>query len=292
MLPKGNFPEKVYINGEIVSSEDAKISVFDRGFLFGDGIYEVMVQLENSIFYKKAHLDRLQDNLNKIGIQYNVKEIDDNLEILLKASSLTDEPCLIYMQVTRGVAPRKHSYPKGVPPSVMMYALPFSLPAINPKNMKAILEPDVRWHRCDIKSISLLGNIMTNESAMNANTNEAALVRDGVISEGSHTNIFFVKDSTVFTHPANEHILNGITRKIVLKLCSDLDIPINEKPIAENEIEHMDEAFFTGTTTQVATIVQLGSHTFYKNDEIGKVTRKLQEAFAQLREINTADITL
>ncbi|HKL89672.1 MAG TPA: aminotransferase class IV [Allomuricauda sp.] len=292
MLPKGNFPEKVYINGEIVSSEDAKISVFDRGFLFGDGIYEVMVQLENGLFYKKAHLDRLQDNLNKIGIQYNVKEIDYNLEILLKASSLTDEPCLIYMQVTRGVAPRKHAYPKGVPPSVMMYALPFSLPAINPKNMKAILEPDVRWHRCDIKSISLLGNIMTNESAMNANTNEAALVRDGVISEGSHTNIFFVKDSTVLTHPANEHILNGVTRKIVLKLCNDLDIQVIEKPIAENEIEQMDEAFFTGTTTQVAAISELGPHTFYKNDDIGKVTRRLQEAFAQLREKNTANLTL
>jgi len=199
---------------------------------------------------------------------------------------------LIYMQVTRGVAPRKHSYPKGVPATEMMYALPYSLPDIKQKNMKAILEPDFRWHRCDIKSISLLGNIMTNESAMNANTSEAALVRDGIISEGSHTNIFFVKDGTVLTHPANEHILNGITRKIVLKLCSDLDIPINEKPIAENEIEHMDEAFFTGTTTQVASIAQLGSRTFYKNDEIGKVTIKLQKAFAQLREINTADITL
>ncbi|RIV30495.1 aminotransferase IV [Flagellimonas lutimaris] len=292
MLPKGNFPKKVYLNGKIVSAEDAKISVFDRGFLFGDGIYEVMVQLENGLFYKKAHLDRLQDNLNKIGIQYNIKEIDDNLEVLLKASNLTDQSCLIYMQVTRGVAPRKHSYPKGVPATVMMYALPFSLPHINPKNMKAILEPDFRWHRCDIKSTSLLGNIMTNEAAMNANTNEAALVRDGVISEGSHTNIFFVKDGTVLTHPANEHILNGITRKIVLKLCSDLDIPVNEKPIAENEIEHMDEAFFTGTTTQVASIAQLGSRTFYKNDEIGKVTIKLQKAFAQLREINTANITL
>ncbi len=292
MLPKGNFPKNVYLNGKIVSAEDAKISVFDRGFLFGDGIYEVMMQLENGLFYKKAHLDRFQDNLNKIGIQYNVKEIDDNLEVLLKASNLTNESCLIYMQVTRGVAPRKHSYPKGVPATVMMYALPYSLPAINQKNMKAILEPDFRWHRCDIKSISLLGNIMTNESAMNANTSEAALVRDGVISEGSHTNIFFVKDGTVLTHPANEHILNGITRKIVLKLCYDLDIPIKEIRVAENKIEQMDEAFFTGTTTQVVSIAQLGSHTFYNNDEIGKVTHRLQEAFAQLREKNTADITL
>ncbi len=292
MLPKGNFPEKVYLNGEIISSEDAKISVFDRGFLFGDGIYEVMIQLEHGIFYKKAHLDRLQDNLGKIGISYNVKEIDDNLEKLLTASNLKEASCLIYMQVTRGVAPRKHAYPKGVPPTVMMYALPYTLPLINSKKMKAVLEPDFRWHRCDIKSISLLGNIMTNEMAMEANTDEAALVRDGVVTEGSHTNIFFVKNGTIITHPANEHILNGITRQIVLKLCDDLDIPVIERPVAQNEIASMDEAFFTGTSTQVASIAQLGSHTFYSDDAIGLVTRKLQEALAQLRSTDSSETVL
>ncbi|MBO0340479.1 MAG: aminotransferase class IV [Bacteroidota bacterium] len=289
MLPKGNFPEKVYVNGEIVSPENAKISVFDRGFLFGDGIYEVMVQLENGVFYKKAHLDRLQDNLKKIGIDYNVEEIDHQLQPLLKASDLTESSCLIYIQVTRGTAPRKHSYPKGIPASVMMYALPYSLPTVNPKHMKAILEPDFRWHRCDIKSISLLGNIMANEAAMSANSDEAALVRDGMISEGSHTNIFFVKNGTVITHPADKHILNGITRMIALKLCNDLDIPVIERPVAENEIEHMDEAFFTGTTTQVASIAQLGDHIFYNNDQVGDITKKLQESFAQLRKKDTAN---
>lgn len=291
MLPKGNFPEKVYINGEIVSSEEAKISVFDRGFLFGDGIYEVMVQLENGIFHKKAHLDRLQDNLEKIGIAYDVAEIDDQLDPLLKASMLTEKSCLIYMQVTRGTAPRKHSYPKGVPAGVMMYALPYSLPAINPKHMKAILEPDVRWHRCDIKSISLLGNIMANEAAMGAGADEAALVREGMITEGSHTNIFFVKKGKVITHPADKHILNGITRMIVLALCHELDIPVIQRPVAENEIEHMDEAFFTGTTTQIASIAQLGDHFFYTNDRVGDITKKLQEAFALLREKDTANST-
>jgi len=290
MLPKGNFPEKVYLNGKIVSAEDAQISVFDRGFLFGDGIYEVMVQLENGIFYKKAHLDRLQENLDKIGIQYNVKEIDDQLETLLESSNLSNDSCLIYMQVTRGVAPRKHSYP-GVSATVMMYALPYTLPPVNPKQMKAILEPDFRWHRCDIKSISLLGNIMTNESAMEAHTDEAALVRNGVITEGSHTNIFFVKNGTVITHPANEHILNGISRQIVLQLCKNLDIPIIEIPVVENQVMDMDEAFFTGTTTQVASIAQLGEHTFYTNNDIGKVTRKLQEAFAELRTMDSTQST-
>ncbi|MCK0159274.1 aminotransferase class IV [Allomuricauda sp. F6463D] len=288
MLPKGNFPKKVYLNGEIISSDDAKISVFDRGFLFGDGIYEVMMQLEHGIFYKKAHLDRLQDNLGKIGIEYDVKEIDTRIVDLLSASNLEGTSCLIYMQVTRGVAPRKHGYPKGVPPTVMMYALPYSLPSINLNSMKAVLETDFRWHRCDIKSVSLLGNIMTNETAMNAHTDEAALVRDGFVTEGSHTNIFFVKNDTIITHPADEHILNGITRKIVLKLCNDLGIPVIEKPVAQNEIATMDEAFFTGTTTQVASISQLGTHVFYQKNDIGNLTKRLQNAFAELRSIDSS----
>lgn len=292
MLPKGNFPEKVYLNGEILSSENAKISVFDRGFLFGDGIYEVMVQLENGIFYKKAHLDRLQENLVKIGIGYDVNELESQLNPLLVASGLENKSCLIYMQVTRGVAPRKHSYPKGTPATVMMYALPFQLPYINQKNMHAILETDFRWHRCDIKSISLLGNIMTNEAAMQSGTDEAALVRDGIITEGSHTNIFFVKDGTVITHPANEHILDGITRKIVVQLCKDLHIPLIEKGVSVEEIPMMDEAFFTGTSTQIASIAQLGDHTYHAPDDFGEITQKLQNGLAKLKEIDTAMVTL
>ncbi|GAB4508750.1 MAG: D-amino-acid transaminase [Allomuricauda sp.] len=291
MLPQGKFPPKVFINGEIHSSEEARISVFDRGFLFGDGIYEVMMQLENGIFYKKAHLDRLQNNLNKIHIAFNMEEVERNLEPLLQASGLMDKSCLIYMQVTRGIATRKHRYPKEVTPSVMMYALPYALPKVNPNKMNAILVPDVRWHRCDIKSVSLLGNIMANEAAMNDGADEAALVRDGVITEGSHTNIFFVKDGTVITHPANEHILNGVTRMIVLQLCHELGIPVLERAVTENEIEQMDEAFFTGTTTQVAAIAKLGNHVYFHGEQVGAVTLRLQEAFGKLRTKETSGLT-
>lgn len=292
MLPKGTFPEKVYLNGKIVSSNDAKTSVFDRGFLFGDGIYEVMVQLENGIFYKKAHLDRLQENLGKIGIAYDVNTLESDISKLLKANRLEQESCLIYMQVTRGVAPRKHAYPKGIPPTVMMYALPYTLPYINDKNMKAIVAPDFRWHRCDIKSISLLGNIMTNEAAMKDNADEAILVRNGEITEGSHTNIFFVKDGTVITHPANELILDGITRKIVVQLCKETDIPLVETPVSLKEMQTMDEAFFTGTTTQIAAIAQIGDHIYYHNDNMGPITVKLQAALGQLKSLDTSEITL
>ncbi|MEZ4810255.1 MAG: aminotransferase class IV [Allomuricauda sp.] len=292
MLPKGPFPDKVFLNGTIVSSNEATISVFDRGFLFGDGIYEVMVQLEKGMFYQDAHLERLQKNLDKIGIAYDVAEMEAQIAPLLLASQLKDKPCLLYMQVTRGVAPRKHSFPKDVPPTVMMYALPYSLPHINKKNTHAILRSDNRWHRCDVKSISLLGNVMANERAMEQHADEAVLVRDGFITEGSHTNIFFVKSGKVYTHPANELILDGITRKIVLKLCQDLNIPFLEKAIGVGEIAEMDEAFLTGTTTQIVSIAQLGDHTYHAEDTIGETTEKLQEAFAQLKELDASKLVL
>lgn len=292
MLPKGNFPEKIFLNGKVISGVDAAISVFDRGFLFGDGIYEVMVQLENGLFYGDAHWQRLQQNLEKIGIGYNVSEMEAYLNPLLMASNLLNKPCLIYIQVTRGVAPRKHSFPKDVPPTTMMYALPYSLPHINTKNVYAILRSDNRWLRCDIKSISLLGNVMANERAMEENAEEAVLVRDGFITEGSHTNIFFVKSGKVYTHPANQLILDGITRKIVLKLCEDLDIPVMEKAIGVDQIDGMDEAFLTGTTTQIASIAQLGDHTYHAPDTIGPVTKKLQEAFAELKKLEPEKLVL
>ncbi|MFC4220555.1 aminotransferase class IV [Flagellimonas marina] len=292
MLPKGNFPEKIFLNGKVISGVDAAISVFDRGFLFGDGIYEVMVQLENGLFYGDAHWQRLQQNLEKIGIDYNVAEMEAYLNPLLMASNLLNKPCLIYIQVTRGVAPRKHSFPKDVRPTTMMYALPYSLPHINTKNVYAILRSDNRWLRCDIKSISLLGNVMANERAMEENAEEAVLVRDGFITEGSHTNIFFVKSGKVYTHPANQLILDGITRKIVLKLCEDLDIPVMEKAIGVDQIDGMDEAFLTGTTTQIASIAQLGDHTYHAPDTIGPVTKKLQEAFAELKKLEPEKLVL
>lgn len=292
MLPKGNFPEKIFLNGKVISGVDAAISVFDRGFLFGDGIYEVMVQLENGLFYGDAHWQRLQQNLEKIGIDYNVAEMEAYLNPLLMASNLLNKPCLIYIQVTRGVAPRKHSFPKDVRPTTMMYALPYSLPHINTKNVYAILRSDNRWLRCDIKSISLLGNVMANERAMEENAEEAVLVRDGFITEGSHTNIFFVKSGKVYTHPANQLILDGITRKIVLKLCEDLDIPVMEKAIGVDQIDGMDEAFLTGTTTQIASIAQLGDHTYHAPDTIGPVTKKFQEAFAELKKLEPEKLVL
>lgn len=279
-----NYPEKVFLNGEIVSHSDAKISVFDRGFIFGDGIYEVMVKINGSFFYREMHLHRLSDCLKKINIDFDVNVLSESIDRLLKASGLGTDDCMLYIQVTRGVAPRKHAFPKDIKPTVLMYAVPFALPRINEKHIMAILRPDVRWHRCDIKMTSLLGNIMANEDAVNQGAYESLLIRDGVITEASHCNVFFVKDSVVFTHPANELILDGITRQIVIQICKDLDIEIHEKAIKESDIFQMDEAFLTGTTTQVASIKQIDNHYFYQEDTaLSPITQKIQTAFQELK---------
>lgn len=277
------YPNKVYLNGKIINSDAAKISVFDRGFLFGDGIYEVMVQINGRFFYAEEHLNRLQYCLDKININFDVKTLSPEIDALLIASDLVQKDCLLYIQITRGTAPRTHSYPKDTEPTVMMYAVPKQLPEINKINASVVTKNDYRWEHCDLKMISLLGNVMANEFAMQQNCFETLFVRDGIITEASHCNVFFVKDKTVFTHPANQFILNGITRQIVIDLCIKLNIKLIEKGIAFSDVENYDEAFITGTSTQIASIKQINKHFFYQNDEIGVITEQLQQAYLALK---------
>ena len=277
------FPDKVYLNGEIIDSVTAKISVFDRGFIFGDGIYEAMVQINGRFFYEDAHLKRLDYCLKQIQIDFNIDRLKSEITKLLAASGLTNKDCFLYIQITRGIAPRKHGFPTDVTPTVLMYAVAKTLPEINDLHMETVSMKDFRWERCDIKMTSLLGNIMANEFAMQNNCYETILVRDGVVTEASHCNVFFVKDGIVYTHPANEHILNGITRQIVLEMCDNLNIKVIEEGILFNSIAAMDEAFLTGTSTQIAAIKRIDGHYFYTNNNIGPVTRRLQEAYRVLK---------
>ena len=278
-----NYPEQVFLNGKIVPSKDAKISVFDRGFMFGDGVYEVMVQINNRFFYGDLHLKRLSGSLHKIDIDFDISTLSNDIDTLLKASGLENADCLLYIQVTRGVAPRKHAFPKQATPTLMMYAIPFVLPEINQKHLVAVTSKDYRWSRCDIKMTSLLGNIMLNEYAMQQNAYETILIRNGFITEASHCNVFFVKDNVVYTHPANHLILDGITRQIVIQLCLDSGIEIREKAIKEEDLFNMDEVFLTGTSTQIASVQKIDQHYFYQDENPGPITKKLQQAFSVLK---------
>ena len=277
------YPEKIYLNGNIVNHDEAKISVFDRGFIFGDGLYEVMVQINGTFFYKIAHLDRLQSGLYKINIQYDLSTISQEIDHLLEASGLTNQDCLLYMQITRGVAPRQHAFPKDIAPTVMMYAVPKILSDINTVHAHVITRSDFRWSRCDIKMTSLLGNVMLNEEAMQHDCYETVLIRDGVVTEASHCNVFFVKNNTVYTHPANEFILDGITRQVVLELCDSLNIEVKLEPVPMNHIKIMDEAFLTGTSTQIASIQKIDDHHYYEGEQVGPITQRLQNAFLDLK---------
>lgn len=278
-----SYPNKVYLNGSIVNSADAKVSVFDRGFIFGDGLYEVMVQINGRFFYEKEHLERLQSGLQKINIEFDANSLKNEITTLLKAVALNDKDCMLYIQITRGVAPRQHSFPADMKPTVMMYAIPKVLPEINTANAHVITRNDFRWSRCDIKMTSLLGNVLLNEEAMQHECYETILHRNGVFTEASHCNLFFVKDAIVYTHPANEYILNGITRMVVIELCHSLGIEIKETPISLEELNTIDEAFLTGTSTQIAAIQQIDDYRLYTGNEKGPVTQRLQEAFLKLK---------
>ena len=278
-----HYPDKVYLNGEILPSEKAQVSVFDRGFIFGDGIYEAMAQINGAFFYEEAHLSRLAEGLVKIGIRYEVDQIPKEINRLLQATDLIGKDCFLYIQITRGVAPRQHSFPKDIAPTVFMYALPKVLPDINSTHAKVITREDFRWSRCDIKMTSLLGNVMLNEEAMQNDCFETVLCRNGVVTEASHCNIFFVKDNVVYTHPANEYILNGITRLVVIQLCQELGLELREEAISTDGIYDMDEAFLTGTSTQIASIQQINDHSYYTDSTVGPVTQELQRAFHRLK---------
>jgi len=284
-----NYPEKIYLNGKIVGQEDAKISVFDRGFIFGDGIYEVMVQIGGRFFYEEAHLNRLQNGLKQIKIDYQVNKIRHAIDELLDATQLTGVDCLLYIQITRGVAPRQHSFPKDINPTVMMYAVPKILPDISTIHASVISREDFRWSRCDIKMTSLLGNVMLNEEAMQNHCFETILYRNGVVTEASHCNVFFVKNDVVITHPANEFILDGITRQVVVELCKTLNIKIEENPVPVILVPQMDEAFLTGTSTQITAIQKIDDHEFYIDEQVGPVTHKLQEGFLKFK--NTLSVS-
>jgi D-alanine transaminase len=278
MEQKKAYPAKVYLNGEILDADKARISVFDRGFIFGDGIYEVMAQIGGRFFYGNAHMKRLKTCLQKIDIDFDVDALEAEIPSLLEASGLKKEDCLLYIQVTRGVAPRQHSYPDGIRPTTMMYAWPKTLPDIVSKGVSVVTREDFRWSRCDIKMTSLLGNVMANQYAMEQDCYETLFVREGILTEASHCNVFFVKDQLVYTHPANEFILDGITRQVVLELCEKIGLEVRLQGVPKAEVRYMDEAFLTGTSTQITPIREIDGFALYE-DSMGPVTRMLQEAF-------------
>jgi D-alanine transaminase len=232
----------VYLNGSYLPADRAQLSALDRGFVFGDGVYEVWRVVNGKLFEAERHRERLERGLRELRIGPPDGADADGLrtiaERLLRENGLLDGHATFYVQVTRGVAPRTHQFPPaGTRPTIFAYTAALkSLEQDRRIGARAITRPDVRWLRCDIKTIQLLPNVLAKQAAVEAGAFEAIFVRDGYAMEGTHSNLFAVLDGKVRTHPANNLILPGVTRDVVLELARDLGIPSREEPVTEAEL--------------------------------------------------------
>jgi D-alanine transaminase len=253
----------VFLNGSYLPKADARISPDDRGFLFADGIYEVARSYGGTFFALDRHLARMERGLAALRIQgVDAAGMEGVCRELLERNDLAAADAIVYLQITRGVAPRTHFFPDpAVPPTVYGMANPMR-PKWDPATGVAVITaPDQRWARCDIKSVSLLPNCLAAEAAHATGVAEALLVRDCVVMEGTHTSFFGVVDGEVRTAPATNYILPSITRGAVLELCAKHGIPHRETPVYLEELAGADELFLAGTTMEVMPIVSVDGHT-------------------------------
>ncbi|WP_374722797.1 D-amino-acid transaminase [Peribacillus tepidiphilus] len=278
--------EKVIFDGQLINRLEASVDIEDRGYQFGDGVYEVIRVYNGKMFTSKEHLQRLFESGEKIGmdIPYGLDKIKAMLEDLIQANNLTLGT--VYLQVTRGVAPRNHMFPSSdVKPMFVAYTREVARPEENMMNgVKTISVEDIRWLLCDIKSLNLLGNLLAKQKAADAGCFEAIQHRNGTVTEGSLSNVSIVVDGVVKTHPANHLILNGISRQVMLKTCEKAGIPFAEKPYTLDELKNADEVFLTGTTVEVMPIIEVDGQRI-GNGKPGEITKKLQELFkAEIEE--------
>lgn len=249
----------VYLDGKFLPPAEAKVSVFDRGFLFGDGVYEVVPVFCGRLFRLPHHLTRLEASLREIRLPnpHTGSEWQVIFERLIKANRDGDQS--VYLQITRGVAPRDHAFVPDPTPTVFAYAWPitFSPPEQIANGVSAITAEDIRWSRCDIKSIALLGNAMLRTLAVDAGAAETILVRDGQVTEGSASNIFIVSGGRIVTPPKGRFILPGITRDLVVELAHANGIPCAEEAISEEQLFAADEVWMTSSTKEVLAITRV-----------------------------------
>lgn len=271
----------VYFDGRYMAKSEVRVSPDDRGFLLGDGIYEVAAAYDGRFVALERHMDRLRRSLKESRIDSSVADpLETVFQELLERNGFSESgKAMVYLQVTRGAAPRSHAFPKtACRPTVYAYAAPLPDMGDPPSGVGAITRPDLRWSRCDIKVISLIANVLANQEAKEAGAFEAILVRDGFALEGTHTSFFTVKDGVVRTAPISNFILPGITRELVIEAIHRDGITLHEEAVRDEELASIDELFITGTTTEVVPIVRLDGKPV-GNGSPGPITVRMQQLY-------------
>lgn len=267
-------------DGKIVSLDTPLVNLEDRGYQFGDGVYEVIVAYQGQWYTMDEHLTRLERSCKEIRLEptYTRQEIVQFANQLMAESGIQE--AMLYIQWTRGASPRYHGFPASIRPILSGTIRPRRVLSDDmfEQGVKSMILPDLRWMRCDIKSLNLLGAVLSKQQAAEAGCFEAILERDGNVTEGSSSNSFAVKDGIIYTSPVGNLILPGVTRNKVIALAKEAGLTIREEFVSSTFYRQADEIFLTGTTTEVMPITTLDNKPV-ASGQVGPVTRKLQELF-------------
>lgn len=274
----------LYFNGRYTTTAERVIGVEDRGFQYGDGVYEVLKFLRRRPLFGAEHHGRLVTGLRELEIRNPFPALEafrSVLEELLTRTAFEDG--VIYVQITRGEAERVHFYPEDLEPTVAIYSRRFSFPdaAKKERGIRAVTTPDIRWTHCDVKSINLLGNVLAKKKAQRAGADEALFLESGLVTEGASSTFFAVREGRLITHPADRGILPGTVRDQVISIALREKIRVDERPVHENELFSLEEAFLTSTTQGVMPITVIDGRPVGSGGR-GEVTLRLQRAFDAL----------
>jgi D-alanine transaminase len=280
----------VYLNGEFLPLSEAKVPVLDRGFIFGDGVYEVIPAYSRQLFRLDEHLQRLQNSLTAVRIHNPYSELEWKKLLYKLLENNPAEDSSIYLQVTRGVAKRDHAFPANVKPTVFAMSNPLITTdeqAFN-QGVAAITLDDIRWQYCNIKAITLLANILLRQTAIDEGAAEAILVRDGEVTEGAASNVFIVIDGKIKTPPKGARLLPGITRDLIVELAQTQQLPIEEVNFSKTELMASDEVWISSSTKEIMPVVTLNDKAV-GNGKPGPISRKMFGIFQEYKRMLKAN---
>lgn len=272
----------VFLNGEFLPKDKAKISVFDRGFIFGDGIYEVVPVMNGVLIDKSEFWERFKRSLKEIALNlpYKDSEFENILNELIAKNALKEGG--VYMQITRGVASRDFAFTKGLQPTIMAFVYTANIQnnELASKGISVVSVPDIRWKRRDIKSISLLAQCYAKEMAVNAGADEGFMVENGKVTEATSASAFIIKDKTLITKPFSNEILPGIRRQNILKFARELNLSVAERAFSMNEVYEADEVFVSAASLPILGVIKADGKVI-ANGKVGKFTQLLRQRYLQ-----------